>query len=131
MPINLTVAQTLTNGTRLRVDKIKPDEDARSIAYDISMRTAAAGTPQDAEIAALRAEIRGPVAPATEALSDLIARGNVPTGGRLTALLTVAAGGKVTSDAQFEAAMAAFRVSRQAFENHVRDNYLHASLAGT
>lgn len=132
MALTLTTPQIVTNGTRTRADNIRPDEDERLISFTFSLRTAPGGTPADSEIAAVRAAIRGPVGSAVFAMSDVVSRGTVPSGGRLTGLLAVAFQALATTDAQFVSALTAARTSRAAFEAHLLSaGYVNATLAAT
>ena len=125
MPINLTVAQVLTNGTRLTITAVRYLEDEQIIAYTAAMRTATGGTPPDAEVAAVRAEIR-------VGFSDVVSRVTLPTGARLTALLAVSMATLPTNSTQFAAAVTAFKANKATFEAHLLTaGYLHSSLAGT
>lgn len=125
MPINLTTPQTLTNGTRVTITGVKYHEDEKEISYSASLRTAAGGTPADAEISSVRAGIR-------EGFSDQVSRVTLLAGSHVSRLL-MSEGSKLPTDATaFAAAVTAFKTSKAAFEAHLLSaQYLHSSLAGT
>lgn len=131
MAINLTTPQTLTNGTRLAITRKRWDEDAQVITFEASMRTAAGGTPPDAIVAALGAEIRGPSASDPAGFATVIARGTPAAGSPLSALL-IYNPARTVSQAQFDAALTALKANAATFEAHLLSaGFLHSSLAGT
>lgn len=125
MPINLTVPQVLSNGTRLTVTQVRYFEDEVSLEYTVTLRTAGAGTPPDAEISAVRAGIR-------VGSSDVVSRATLIAGGNVARLLSVASSAVATDAAAFAAAVAAFKTSKAAFEAWLLSSgCIHTSLAGT
>jgi hypothetical protein len=124
MARNLTVTFTVSNGTRLRVDVERVNKRDSVITAEVTLRTGAAGTPQDAEISRAIINIRN-------GRSDLVRRAVVSAGGLLTSALAVDADA-LSTPTGFTDALAAYRQGDVQFENHVAGGvYADASLAST
>lgn len=132
MAIQLTTPQVLTNATRLLVNRRRLLEDEKVIQYQVSLRTAGAGTPPDHVVAMKACEIRGPAPGDTLGRATVVARNGAPVaGGDLDDLLVYNANVTVT-EAQWQSALTAARGGLAAFETFLLSTgYLHSSLAGT
>lgn len=125
MAINLTTSFTLTNGTRLVFTQINVDEDAKTLDYTVSLRSATGGTPPDSGVASKRLRIAATVA-------DMVSRNASPTAGGNHADLLVFTSGAVSSATAFDDAFAAWKTSKATFEAHtLTKGYVHSSLTGT
>jgi hypothetical protein len=123
MARNLTVPFTIGNGARMRYVLVSLSTE---ITVEATMRTAVGGTPPDAEVSTKRFSIRN-------GRSDRLFRGTVLSGGTLRGALRVDAD-LVSSPTGFTDALAAYRTSDNAFENHVATaavGYVDAGLAST
>jgi hypothetical protein len=126
MARNLTVPFTIGNGARMRYVLVSLSTEAGEITVEATMRTAVGGTPPDAEVSTKRFSIRN-------GRSDRLFRGTVLSGGTLRGALRVDAD-LVSSPTGFTDALAAYRTSDNAFENHVATaavGYVDAGLAST
>lgn len=125
MAINLTVPFTLTNGARLVFTHITVDEDAKTLDFTVSLRSAVAGTPPDSSVASKRLRIAATVA-------DQVSRNASPTAGGDHAGLLIFTPNAVTSATAFDDAVAAWKTSKATFEAHtLTKGYVHSSLTGT
>lgn len=125
MPINLTTPFTLSNGTRLVISRPVVDEDAQTISFTISLRTAPGGTPPDSTVSDKRLQIRS-------GGGDQVSRNASPVaGGRHDDLLIFTPNGVVTANA-FTNAYTALKTNRATFEAHLLSaGYVHSTLTGT
>ena len=135
MPINLTVAQTLTNGSRLVLDKRRMLEDEKVFTCNVQMRTAVNGTPGDAIISEAGIEIRAPqpdpLGGTIPGFGSSVTRKVLATGERLGGILTHNPNVAV-SDAQWAALVTAYKANLATLEAHLLSaGYIHSSLAGT
>jgi hypothetical protein len=122
---NLIVPYLVPNWARLVFSRIKPDEDAKELTFDCSLRTGTGGAvnPKDAEISTVRMTISAGV-------GDIVSRATIPDGGQLSAALRIT--GTLVIASAFDNAWAAFKTSRAAFEAHLlATGYVDASLAYT
>jgi hypothetical protein len=131
MPIALTTAQTLTNGTRVVLANRRMYEDEKVFTCDVQMRTAPGGTPQDSIISDQSLEIRGPQG-ASPGSATVVGKETAPaSGSRVSNLLRYYPSISV-SQAQWDALVTAYKGSLAALEAHLlAAGYLHSTLAGT
>jgi len=130
MPIQLTTVQTLTNGTRLVLDKRRMLEDEKIFTCVVQMRTATGGTPADAIVSDLDLEVRGPQG-STTGQATVVARNTLASGQRIGALLKYNPQIAV-NQTQWDALVTAYKASLSQLEALLLSaGYIHSSLTGT